>query len=245
MAPEPAFGTVSLGSPRSRGEQVADALAGQIRSRRLAPGSRLGTIDEIHAGVGYGRSAVSEALRLLRDRGVLEIRPGRGGGVFVADDTPIVRLRHTLLDVADAAPDQVRDAIGVREALEEPVALAAAGACRPADARLLRTAVRSLARSRGDYAEFLRRNWRLHELIASLSPNAMLAAIYTSCIGHVRAAPASYEAEEDVESFIARRAAVHEALVEAIVAGDPERIRAAVAAHNAAETDPPAVPSAG
>ena len=29
------------------------------------------------------RASVSEALRLLVDRGVVDVRPGRGGGVFV------------------------------------------------------------------------------------------------------------------------------------------------------------------
>lgn len=236
MAMSAALRPVRVSSPRSRGEHLADALATHIRERQLHPGDRVGTIDEIHAGVGFGRPAVSEAVRLLRERGVLEIRPGRNGGVFVADQSPVVRLRHTLLDAGGSGVNEVRDAIGVREALEEPLALAAARACRPADAKLLRAAAAALTRCAGDYTEFLRRNWGLHELIASLSPNAMLAAIYTSCIGYVSHAEATYDEAEGLDAFMARRAAIHAELVEAIIADDPQRIRAAVAAHNADET---------
>lgn len=230
-----------VNSPRSRGEHLADALATHIRERRLDAGDRVGTIDEIHAGVGFGRPAVSEAVRLLRERGLLEIRPGRGGGIFVADQTPVVRLRHTLLDVAAGSASEVREAIGVREALEEPLALAAAKACGPADAKLLRAAGAALGRS-SDYAEFMRRNWGLHELIASLSQNAMMSAIYTSCLGYVSHTAATYDSADDLGAFMALRAAIHVELVEAIIADDSPRIRAAVAAHNTDESDPEGAP---
>lgn len=235
MTSASSIGSVRVSSPRSRGEHLAEALAAHIRERRLHPGDRVGTIDEIHAGVGFGRPAVSEAVRLLRERGVLEIRPGRGGGVFVADQTPVVRLRHTLLDVAAGSASEVREAIGVREALEEPLALAAAKACRPVDAKLLRAAAAALGRCT-DYAEFMRRNWGLHELIASLSQNAMMAAIYTSCLGYVAHTEATYDEPDGIDAFMAHRAAIHAELVEAIIADDPRRIRAAVAAHNTDET---------
>lgn len=227
----------AIRAPRSRGEHLADALAAHILERRFRPGDRVGTIDEIHASVGFGRPAVSEAVRLLRERGVLEIRPGRGGGVFVAVQTPVVRLRHTLLEVAAGSASEVREAIGVREALEEPLALAAADACRPADAKLLRAAAAALQRS-SDYAEFMHRNWGLHELIASLSQNAMMAAIYRSCLGYVSHTGAVYAAAEDTDAYMAERARIHAELVEAIIAADPQRIHAAVAAHNNDDIDP-------
>ena len=233
---------VRVTSPRSRGEHLADALSTHIRERRLHPGDRVGTIDEIHAGVGFGRPAVSQAVRLLRERGVLEIRPGRHGGVFVADQTPVVRLRHTLLEVAGGSVDEVREAISVREALEEPLALAAADACLAADARRLRAAAVTLGRST-DYAQFLHRNWALHELIASLSPNAMMAAIYRSCLGYVSHSDATYDAADGIDAHMARRATIHAELVEAIIANDPQRIHAAVQAHNAEDSDREGAPN--
>ena len=63
------------------------------------------------------RGTVIEAVRLLQDRGVITVRPGPGGGLFVAEPSSVVRLGRTLLTVeGDAAG--VADAIAVREELE-------------------------------------------------------------------------------------------------------------------------------
>ena len=79
---------LSVIPPRSRAEQLADTLLQHIRQAGLGPGDRLGTLDEIRAEVGFARTTVSEAVRLLRERGAIEIRPGRGGGLFIAAETP-------------------------------------------------------------------------------------------------------------------------------------------------------------
>lgn len=225
---------LSVLPPRSRAEQLADTLAQHIRTSGLQPGERLGTLDEIRDEVGFARTTVSEAVRLLRERGVLEIRPGRGGGLFVAAETPVVRMRHTLLVTGDSPESggSVREAIALREALEEPVALAAAAACTPHDATELRAAASALSQSGADFDEFLRRNWRLHELIAALCPNKMMSAVYASCLGYLTRSQSRYDDDGAVAAYIDGRAAVHVELVEAILAAEPSRIRAAVLAHN-------------
>lgn len=226
---------LSVMPPRSRSEQLAETLIEHIRAQKLGPGDRLGTQDEIRAEVGFARTTVSEAVRLLRERGLLEIRPGRGGGLFIAAETPVVRLRRTLLGAGES-DRAVRDAIELREALEEPVALAAAAACTPADGAQLAAAADELARSGDDFELFIERNWQLHERIAELCPNTMMSAVYTSCLGYLVRSEHSYDDEtgtpESVSEYIVRRSAAHVELVAAIRSGDVERIRAAVRVHN-------------
>lgn len=225
------FTSLSVMPPRSRADQLADTLVAHIAERGLTPGDRLGTLDEIRAEVGFARTTVSEAVRLLRERGVLEIRPGRGGGLFIAAETPVVRMRHTLLGAA-GSDRSVRDAIELREALEEPIALAAARACTPDDAVRLRAAAQQLATTGGDFDQFIARNWQLHELIAQLCPNTMMSAVYVSCLGYLLRSEHSYDDAGAVGEYIAERSAAHVALVEAIISADPARICAAVRAHN-------------
>ncbi|MCZ9339711.1 FCD domain-containing protein, partial [Streptomyces sp. TRM76130] len=126
------------------------------------------------AETGYAYSTVSEAVRLLRDRGVLEIRPGRGGGLFVADRGPVVRLRHTLLEVRDE-PATVADAIELRDHLEVLIDVGAAR-CRTEDDVVDLRARLEHMRAAADWDGFLRANWALHERIARISPNRMAAA---------------------------------------------------------------------
>ncbi|MFC5719614.1 GntR family transcriptional regulator [Streptomyces gamaensis] len=76
-------------------ERIADELRQSIRAGQLAPGSRLPT--ETTLAEQYGRSlpTIREALRLLRDEGLIEKQHGRGN--FVREPrTPVLRtnLRH-------------------------------------------------------------------------------------------------------------------------------------------------------
>lgn len=235
MTAQSSLARLSVIPPRSRAEQLADTLVEHIRARGLGPGDRLGTLDEIRAEVGFARTTVSEAVRLLRERGALEIRPGRGGGLFVTAETPVVRLRRTLLG-ATGSDRAVRDAIELRESLEEPVALAAAAVCTPADGARLAAAAAKLAQTGDDFDLFIELNWRLHELIAGLCPNTMMSAVYASCLGYLTRSEHSYDAEtgvgEGVADYIGRRSEAHVELVEAIRLADAERIRTAVRIHN-------------
>ncbi|WP_105566972.1 FadR/GntR family transcriptional regulator [Microbacterium halophytorum] len=229
---------LSVIPPRSRAEQLADTLLGHIRERELRPGDRLGTLDEIRDEVGFARTTVSESVRLLRERGVLEIRPGRGGGLFIAAETPVVRMRHTLLS-AQGTASSVRDAIGLREALEEPIAIGAAESCTPVAAAELRAAVAAMSEPGIGYEEFIRRNWHLHELIAGLAPNTMMSAVYISCLGYLERSEPAYGDTDREAAYIADRAAAHRELVEAVVAGDAQRIRRAVRSHNHPDDEEP------
>ncbi|OXM63579.1 MULTISPECIES: FadR/GntR family transcriptional regulator [Amycolatopsis] len=215
------------GLGRTRAEQLAALLEERIRG--LAPGDPVGTIDEIRRESGLARATVSEAIRLLRDRGVLAIRPGRGGGLFVADQGPVVRMRHTLLGVRED-PSSVADAVELRNHLEELIDVGAAR-CRTAeDIPRLRARLDAMAAAPG-WEEFVRANWALHEEIAALCPNAMARAVYLGTLGHL-STTAPHLRDTDAGAYRARRLRVHVDLVDAIASGDEAAVRAAVARHN-------------
>ncbi|GGL93206.1 GntR family transcriptional regulator [Streptomyces fumigatiscleroticus] len=222
-----------LGAPpaRTRAEQLAAALGERIHSLGLRAGDPVGTLESLREETGYAYSTVSEAVRVLRDRGILEIRPGRGGGLFVAERGPVVRLRHTLLDVRDE-PTTVADAIELRDHLEVLVDLGAARCRTDEDVAELRAQVERL-RAAPDWDAFMRANWALHERIARICPNRMAAAVYTGTLGHLSSASSrSADDPAAAERYRAERCQVHADLVEAIAAGDEAAVRAAVARHN-------------
>jgi GntR family transcriptional repressor for pyruvate dehydrogenase complex len=214
----------------TRAEQLAAALEDRVRG--LGPGSPVGTIEEIRRESGLARPTVSEAVRLLRDRGVLEIRPGRGGGLFVAEQGPVVRLRHTLLSVA-GEPGSVADAIELRDHLEELIAVGAARCRGEDDIPALRACLDDMAAA-PDWGDFMRANWALHERIAQLCPNAMARAVYVGTLGQLTSSTAR-ATDRDADAYRAARLRTHAALVEAIAAGDEDAVRAAVVRHNHAD----------
>src|SRR5690348_10839601 len=196
---------------RSRAEQLAAALDARIRSRRLAAGEPVGTLDSLRAETGFAYATVSEAVRLLRDRGVLEIRPGRGGGLFVADRGPVVRLRHTLLGVAEE-PGIVADVIELRDHLEALIDVGAARHRTRRDVADLRRLLQHM-RTAPDWDGFMRANWALHERIAAISPNEVARAVYTSTLGHLDATSARFDEDPAATGYRTDRYHVHLDLV--------------------------------
>ncbi|WP_306322069.1 MULTISPECIES: FadR/GntR family transcriptional regulator [unclassified Streptomyces] len=232
VARQAVLGGLGAAPRRTRAEQLAADLDARIRSLGLRAGDPVGTLDSLREETSYAYSTVSEAVRILRDRGVLHIRPGRGGGLFVADRGPVVRLRHTLLDVRDE-PETVADAIELRDHLEVLVDLGAAR-CRTEDDVVELRALLEGLREAPDWDAFMRANWALHERIAAICPNRMASAVYAGTLGHLNSSASSRLADDEETSrrYRAERYQAHEDLVEAIAAGDEGAVRAAVARHN-------------
>src|SRR3954471_16338210 len=113
-----------LAGPTTRGRSAADHLAVEIAA--MQEGDRLGTKKELCARLGVASGTLNEAIRLLQERGLVTLRPGPKGGIFVARTDPIVRLGRTLLPLR-AEPDLVAGAIEVQGSLQ---ALAAVDALR-------------------------------------------------------------------------------------------------------------------
>jgi GntR family transcriptional repressor for pyruvate dehydrogenase complex len=222
----------------SRAEQLALAVETRIREDALMPGESVGTIEDLCAASGFSRPTVNEATRLLRDRGVVVIKPGRGGGVFVAPVSNVVRLRHTLLRVTDDA-ESVADAVELRDHLELLIVLGAARACTPADLAELRDLTAELAAA-DDWDDVLRTIWRLHARIAALCPNQLARAVYLTALERLSTTAGSRFDDQDPTSYRAARLRAHVALVDAIASGEERRIRTAVTRHNS--TPDPAPP---
>lgn len=219
---------------QTRANVLASQIEQQILDREFKPGELIGTIDSLRERSGFARSTVAEAIRLLADRGLAEIRPGRGGGLFATAAGPVVRIRHTLLAVTDA-PASVAEAVAVREALEVLIDVDAAEHRNASDIADIK---RGLAKLKASAAKgttaFLLANWDLHERIAQISPNQTASALYLSMTRFVRehAVAATHdESPETAAEWLEIRVDAHTELVEAIIAGDGARTKKAVAKH--------------
>jgi GntR family transcriptional repressor for pyruvate dehydrogenase complex len=226
----PLAGLTQTAAP-SRAEQLADSVQDRIHADALVAGRPLGPREDLQRSSGFSRPTINEAVRLLRDRGVVTIKPGRGGGLFVADHGPVVRLRQTLLSVTEE-PTTVVEAIELRDHLELLIDL---GAARCRSQRDI-TALRALAARLGDATDwqaFMEANWSLHERIARICPNTMARAVYVGTLGHIGGSAASYADGADSTAYRLERHQIHIELVEAIASGDEARVRAAVHRHHA------------
>ena len=75
----------------SRAEALAREIEEEISAGVLRTGDKLGTKDDLRQRFNVAVATVNEAVKLLDTRGLVEARPGPGGGVFVA--SPASRMR--------------------------------------------------------------------------------------------------------------------------------------------------------
>ena len=197
-------------------EELALRIERHIVSRRLPPGSRLGTKAEIRAHYEFAGGTVNEAVILLETRGMVEARPGPGGGLFVAAPAPRARLDLLLRELLVDWPP-VADCLALRTALEPALYADAARHCDAADATELRAGLAA-----GD-------GRRLHRRIAEMTTNRLLKGVYLGTLNLL----------EEVDAYPSDPCALdrpdiaeaHEELVEALIEGGPDRLSRAVERH--------------
>lgn len=218
----------TLTRPEQAAEEIAALAAGRV------PGDRLGTKEEIRAHCGVSVGTFNEALRLAQQRGIVRVRSGPGGGLFVERQSPMVRLGNSMLAVdQDAAA--VAEAIRLRDAIDPLLvedALKHASAKDIAAMRAELATMRAAADS-GDGMAFIRANWALHARIAQASPSQILRPLYLSVLDLVESHLLSVEpaVEQPLPEFVRQRYELHAALVDAIADGDARALDL-IAEHN-------------
>jgi DNA-binding FadR family transcriptional regulator len=220
---------MALPVSRSRAEDVVAYVEDAIDRRGLRPGDHIGTRAGLRDETGVARATINEAIRLLQERQRIVVRPGPGGGLFVATTDPVVRLGRTLLTV-HGEPLAVSGAIEVREQLEPLVAADAARHRTAADGRELESLIAAMSRNLDDISQFVSLNWDLHTRIAAISPNAVLRGIYVGLYEFVNQVSLVSPQPRDAV-YMQQRMKVHRELVDAILAGDVAAAQQAAEAH--------------
>lgn len=214
----------------SRAEAMSERLAAHIQGEQLAAGTRIGTKDDLRSWYGVAPSTVNEALRVLRHQGLVEVRSGPRGGVFVATPPPFVRLGHKVLGTRHEAV-AVADCLAVRDALDHVVVEQAVLHASPADIAELRQLMERIEESLGDNLAFAKANWNLHRRLAAISPNKILCELYTGLLDFIESETTEIVADIDYSELGRYRVQVHSALVEAVAAGDLDVAAEAERAH--------------
>jgi DNA-binding FadR family transcriptional regulator len=214
---------------RTRAEEVVAYVEGAIDQRGLRPGDHIGTRAGLRDETGVARATINEAIRLLQERRRISLRPGPGGGLFVAAADPVVRLGRTLLTV-HGEPSAVAGAIEVREQLEPLVAIHAAQHRTAKDGRELKSLISAMGDSLDDVSRFVSLNWDLHIRVASISPNAVLRGTYIGLYEFVNQVSLVSPQSRDKE-YLAQRFRLHRELVAAIIEGDIDAARRVAEAH--------------
>jgi DNA-binding FadR family transcriptional regulator len=222
-------------TPRgSRAQRVAAELETEILAARAAPGTRLGLRTELITRFAVSPAVMNEALRILRERDLVDVRPGPNGGVFVANPPPQVRLGgidlwHHGLSVD---PEQLFEARRHLDGMFPAVAMQRA---TPDDIRAMEWALDDMraASGREDARGFLEANMRLHLAIARASRVEVLIGMYQTIVTLLSATMSRAIFVPGTEGPRAHNLDVHATLIAAIREQDPALLEKALAQHHA------------
>jgi GntR family transcriptional repressor for pyruvate dehydrogenase complex len=131
-------------SASGRAEQVADRLAGAIRSGLLPPGQRLPAEVELADQFGVATLTLRQALAILRDWNLVTTRRGRNGGSFVAAARWVALETGGLGRLSVQALRELGD---LRQAVSGTAALLAAARAMPSEIEALQRRLDRLRRA--------------------------------------------------------------------------------------------------
>jgi GntR family transcriptional repressor for pyruvate dehydrogenase complex len=161
-------------------EDVVDQIQEAIISGRIKNGDRLPSERELREMLQTSRSTIREALRVLEQKGLIEIRLGTGGGAVVKSisaDT-ITQSLALLIRTRRVSLDHLAE---FRERVEGDVAALAAMRHQPDDIKHLRQLLEEahawVKRGPQTADEFLRVDREIHFSIAAVSGNPIYLSI--------------------------------------------------------------------
>ncbi len=202
-------------------ESLAAHIERAILAESLPEGGALPSERQLSGMFGVSRSLIREVLRGLEQRGLLEVRPGKGAYVRTGSRSEAARSMHDAYRSADATHLHLAQA---RYAIEAHAAELAAGHATALDISAMATALIDLghldgpARTTADLA--------FHIQVTQAAGNPvlllMLESLQPAIIQHLGASSPSHEDH-------ARHIALHSAVLEAITAEAPTIAVAAMA----------------
>lgn len=209
---------------RGVGSTLSSLIIEQVRSAlfagKLTPGERLGTEVSLGEQFGVSRMAIRDALRSLEAVGIIEIRVGQRGGIYVAEGDParlsdLLAIQFKLLDVK---PDEMVDA---QIAIEVVAAGLAAEKATAEEIAGLWSLIAQMEDSSTTSIEFVRLALEFHTAVVDASHNRVLSAQFRA-LKHLLL---PLYAQGTTPSVMGRAIAAHRALVACIAARDPSAAR--------------------
>jgi DNA-binding FadR family transcriptional regulator len=200
----------------SRADETARDIEKSVMSGEFRTDDFIGTKDDLQKKYNIARGTLNEAIRLLKSRSIIKVRPGVKGGIFVAETSPLMKFGNMLLRLQGTSAF-AEDCLKTKDALDPAVSIDAAMHRTPADVADLFAIIDDMARGAPDPTQGVQLHWRLHRRIGQITPNIVLRNLYL-CLMDVL----NEELVEVISQFkkIDHRMEVHIRLVEAIAAGD-------------------------
>jgi len=207
-------------------QQVVQQIEQGIVQGGLKVGDRLPPERELGERFGVSRTAVREAVKALREKGLVQSDPGRG--TFVTNGTSRAVRNSLDLMVRMGRSDASDDLVQVRGILEPEIAALAAKHITPEQLDLLQQAVQVMDSALDDADTFVEADLAFHITLAKATKNVIIPALIDSIVDLLR--------EQRKGIFFTRggpqRGQIHhKRILKAVLHHNPSAARNAMRAH--------------
>jgi len=207
-------------------EQIVQQIEESIVKGELKPGDQLPAERELAQRFGVSRTAVREAVKALREKGLVEAYSGRG--TFITDGTTQAVRQSLDLMVKIGQPEGSTHLAEVRAILEPEIAALAAMRIQDAELATMREAVSVMDKAGHDPQAYIEADLDFHLALAEGAANPLILSLLDSIVGLLR--------EQRLRIFKVpggpeRGQVHHKRILEAVEHHDPEKARDTMRAH--------------
>lgn len=205
-------------------EEAAEQIAEKVRAGELGHGDKLPAERELAVQMQISRPTLREAARVLVEAGLLEVRRGPGGGMFVASDVvpvELVRQRSSL------RLDEVAQVLEARRLIEPGVARLAAQRASEEHLGAIERSIDTMKAilERGyapeDEERFLQLDMQFHIALARAAGNPTVEQLMRTLLRQLEIARDMAMHLPLVPEWTVQ---IHERTLDAVRSGDPERV---------------------
>ncbi len=207
-------------------EQIVEQIEQSILKGVLKPGDQLPAERELAQQFGVSRTAVREAVKTLREKGLVEAYSGRG--TFVTDGTSQAIRQSLDLLIKIGQQEGSTHLAELRQILEPEIAALAATRIEEQLVATMREAVAVMDRSLRDPDAYIEADLDFHLALAEAAGNPLVLSLIDSIVGLLREQRMGIFY---VEGGPERGQFHHKRIFQAIEKRDPDAAREAMRGH--------------
>ncbi len=207
-------------------EKIAEQIEKRILSGELRSGDRLPTERELSEQFQASRTAVREAMKTLAQRGLVDMRPGRG--TIVIDGTSQAMRNSLGLMMMFGQSGDSTNLVEVREIIEPGIAALAAIRATEEEIMAMREAVRVMDANLHEADAFIAADNDFHRALAKGTQNVLILTLVDSIVDLLS------EQRKQIFSLggAPERGQIHhKRILDSVVRHDAEAAREAMRAH--------------
>jgi GntR family transcriptional repressor for pyruvate dehydrogenase complex len=168
-------------------EQIIEQIQGRIMEGKVRPGDKLPSERELALQFGVSRTVVREAVKAMREKGLLEVQPGRG--TFVTDITGSTTevMRDSLgLIVKISLGNNLDKLVQVRTLLEPGIAAMAAEMATPLDLETMQQTVDIMDTAMVTTDAYVEADLEFHLALARATQNPLIPILIDPIVDLLR-----------------------------------------------------------